>query len=106
MCELVWQSQDFSLPAQPVQDRAEGRSLDQDKAESPRQVRAGIKRDRNMIDILRLYLGFPQAPANRLDRETGPMFDSVKSFFLNGCDQLSVDHDSCRRIAMIGIYPQ
>ena len=59
-----------------------------------------------MIHIGGIHAGLIQAPANGFGRETGPVFDTIKAFFFHSGDQLAVDNQSGRGIAVIRVDSQ
>ena len=75
----------------------------EDEAEPAQKIGAWIERNRHVIEIAGADLGLLEAIANRLGRKPGPVLDTVEAFFLNGGDQLAIDHDRCRSVAVVGI---
>lgn len=69
-------------------------------------VRPRIAGDGDVVELLGAQPALLEAPRSREAWESGDMLDSVEPFFLGGGDQLAVDDERCRSIAVIGIQAE
>ena len=104
--KLIFQCQRFALSLQSINDRANTGPMTQHERQSLAKVGLGIKRDRDVIQLVSGYAGNIQAITNRLGGKTGPMFDPVEPLLLHGRHQLTVNHQGCRGVTVISVDSQ
>jgi hypothetical protein len=71
-----------------------------------REVRARVAADRYMVELGRRNTALREAPRCRERREACSVFHAVEAFFLRGRDELAVDHERSRRVAVVRIQTQ
>ena len=69
----------------------------------PPEVRLGIARDGERIDVTRLGAGHRQARADRLARKAGVVLDAAESLFLDGRHELAVAQDGGGDVAVVRV---
>ena len=83
--------------ARPRQDRADDLGAD---------VRARVAADRDVVEVPRVEAGVLEAPARGQLRKAGAVLDAVEPLFLDGVDELAVDHEGRGRVAVEGVQAE
>ncbi len=67
------------------------------------EVRAGIARDGDVVEVLRAKPGVGETPARGERREAGAVLDAVEALLLGGRDELAVDDERSGCVAVVGV---
>ena len=97
---------DLRHVAQPRRDVAGVAEPARRLADLGTEVRARVAADRDVVELARIEPRVAQAPRSRQRREAGHVLDAVETLFLGRRDELAVDHEGRRRIAVKGVEPQ
>ena len=102
--KLLRQRKRFALTSQAVNDGPQAGAMPGDERQPATHVRARIERDCNMVEGRGVDAGGLQAPPNRLRGKAGPMFDAIEPFFLNRGNELAVNDEGGRGVAVVSVY--
>ena len=78
-------------------------AMTQDEQQPPGMVDSRIAVDGNMIEFAKADAPFLQAILDRMCRQTSPMFDPAKAFFLSRGDDLSIAKQTRRRVPVVSV---
>jgi hypothetical protein len=70
------------------------------------QVRRGVARNANMLDLFNVNAGSFQAVAHRLRGKSRTVLHAIEAFFFNRGEQFSIFDDRRRCITVICVYPE
>src|SRR5277367_273132 len=68
------------------------------------QPRVGIARHSDVMNLRRRQAGLFEAIANRSRRKSGCVLHAIEALFFDSGNELAVANDSCRSVAVIGVY--
>ena len=69
-------------------------------------VRTGIARDGDMVEVLRRDPGVGETPGRGEIRKAGAMWDPVEALFFDGVHESPVDHDSRGGVTVIRVQTE